>query len=82
MPGDQFEAPVPTMSLDFEKDYRGEFIVDLNIGMQSIKLWDGTAQDVVVCDSANCPGCVEAGGGTVETSKEERDRAYTRSGRL
>lgn len=82
LPGDQFEAPVPTMSLEFEKDYRGEFIVDLNIGVQSIKLWDGTAQDVVVCDSANCPGCVEAGGGTVETSKEERDRAYTKTGRL
>ncbi|KAM0706102.1 hypothetical protein Q7P35_006651 [Cladosporium inversicolor] len=81
-PGDQFEAPVPTMSREFEKDYRGEFIVDLNIGVQSVKLWDGTAQDVVICDRANCPGCVEADGGVVEMSKEERDRAYTKTGRL
>jgi hypothetical protein len=65
-PGDKFVAPLLKISRAHEKDYKNEFIVDVSIGVQSVELWDGTTQDVVVCDRANCPGCFEASGGIVQ----------------
>jgi hypothetical protein len=65
-PGDKFVAPLLKISRAHEKDYKDEFIVDVSIGVQSVELWDGTMQEVVVCDRANCPGCFEASGGIVQ----------------
>ena len=76
-PANEFVAPLLMVSRKHEKDYKDEFIVDVNIGVQSIKLWDGTTQDVVVCDAGNCPGCCEAFGGVVDTARETREKADT-----
>ena len=76
-PGDEFVAPLLMVSRKYEKDYKDEFIVDVNIGAQSIKLWDGTSQDVVVCDAGNCPGCCEDSGGIVDMARETRVKAET-----
>lgn len=73
--GDEFVAPLLKFSREYEKDFKDEFIIDVNVGVQSVKLWDGTTQDVVVCDRDNCPGCFEAFGGIVEKSKDEREKA-------
>lgn len=75
--GNEFEAPLLMISRSDEKDYKDEFIVDVNIGVQSVKLWDGTTQDVVVCDAGNCPGCCEASGGVVDISHDTREKAET-----
>jgi hypothetical protein len=81
--GNKFVAPLLKISRAYEKDYKDEFIVDVNIGVQSVELWDGTTQDVVVCDRASCPGCFEASGGIVKKPKadgnllEERETAET-----
>ena len=70
-PGDKFVAPLLKISRAHEKDYKGEFIVDLNVGVQTVELWDGTTQEVVVCDRINCPGCFEALGGIVQNPKAD-----------
>ncbi|GAB7333670.1 hypothetical protein MBLNU13_g05222t1 [Cladosporium sp. NU13] len=81
-PANEFVAPLLMVSREYEKDYKDEFIVDVNIGVQSIKLWDGTMQDVVVCDAGNCPGCCEALGGVVDRARETREKADTATVRL
>ena len=73
--GDEFVPPLLKVSREYEKDFKDEFVIDVNVGVQPVKLWDGTTQDVVVCDRDNCPGCFEAFGGIVEKSKDERDKA-------
>lgn len=75
--GNEFVAPLLMVSRKYEKDYKDEFIVDVNIGAQSVKLWDGTTQDVVVCDVGNCPGCCEDSGGIVDMTRETREKAET-----
>lgn len=75
--GNEFVAPLLMVSRSYEKDYKDEFIVDVNIGVQSVKLWDGTTQDVIVCDAGNCPGCCEASGGVVDISHDTRQKTET-----
>jgi len=66
-----FDPPLLRRIQAYEKDDKGEVIRSINADARPIKFWDGTVQDVAVCDALRCLGCKEAYGRKGWVSKAE-----------
>lgn len=57
-----FDEPEVKTHARFNKDEDGKFVMNLAYGIVPMEFWDGTIQDVVLCDQDSCQGCREAHG--------------------